>query len=102
MNEETLREHGIMFARLLESERFKELMGLYFTFIKRVNEETKEIDYQIIENPPEVVAQKMQGKVAEEQNTIQVVTGGVAQAVLEQAKKKANTGGRRYKDPKRR
>lgn len=93
-----LREYGLMFSKLMESERFKELMGLYFTFTKSVNEETKEIEFQVIENPPEIVAQKMQGKVQNQENSIQVVSGGAAQAVLDNAKK---LGGRRHRDPKR-
>lgn len=97
-----LREYGLMFSKLMESQRFRELIGLYFTFTKAINEETKEIEFQVIENPPEVVAKKMQGKYQEKEESIQVVSGAQAQAVLDQAKKAATAGGRRYKDPKRR
>ncbi len=82
-----LREYGLLLSALMESSRFRELMGLYFTFTRAVNEETKEIELQVIENPPEVVAQKMKGKVQEEENAIQVVTPGAAQAILDKAKK---------------
>lgn len=84
-----LREYGLMFSTLMESARFRELVGLYFTFTKAVNEETKEIEFQVIENPPEVVAERMKGKVVEEENAIQVVTPGAAQAILDKAKKQA-------------
>jgi hypothetical protein len=95
-----LREYGLMFSKLMESDRFKELVSLYFTFIKEVNEETREINFQVIENPPEVIAKKMQGKAVSEQEQIKIVSGSQAQAVLDAAKK--NAGGRRHKDPKRR
>lgn len=98
-----LREYGLFFSKLMESSRFRELMELYFTFTKVVNEETKEIEFQVIENPPEIVAKKMQGKYQDNEETIQVVSGSQAQAVLDHAKKVGgNNGGRRYKDPKRR
>ena len=99
-----LREYGLFFSKLLESARFRELMELYFTFTKAVNDETKEIDIQVIENPPEVVAKKMQGKHLAQEETIQVISGTQAQAVLEKAKRAVGgaSGGRRYKDPKRR
>lgn len=98
-----LREYGLMFSKLMESQRFRELIGLYFTFTKVINEETKEIEFQVIENPPEVVAKKMQTQYQEKEETIKVVSGGQAQAVLAQAKRAANnSGGRRYKDPKSR
>ncbi len=84
-----LREYGIMFSALMQSERFRELVGLYFTFTKTINEETKEIEFQVIENPPEIVAERMKGKVQQEENAIQVVTPGAAQAILEKAKKNA-------------
>lgn len=96
-----LREYGIMFGKLMESARFRELVGLYFTFTKLVNEETRTIDFQVIENPPSVIAQKMQGKAVAEQEAIQIVTGGQAQAILDSAKKNLAVG-RRHKDPKRR
>lgn len=92
------REYGLIFAKLMESARFQELMALYFTFIKRVNEETKEIEFDIVENPPEIIAMKMKGQTKPQEPAIQVVSGNMAQAVLDQAK----SGGRRYKDPKRR
>jgi hypothetical protein len=84
-----LREYGLLFSALMESERFRELVGLYFTFVKAVNEETKEIELQVIENPPEIVAERMKGKVVEQENAIQVVTPGAAQAILDKAKKQA-------------
>lgn len=84
-----LREYGLLFSALMESARFRELVSLYFTFTKEVNEETKEINLQVIENPPEVIAERMKGKVQEEENAIQVVTPGAAQAILEKAKKQA-------------
>jgi len=73
-----LREYGIMFSRLMESARFRELVSLYFTFTKVINEDTKEIDFQVIENPPEVIASKMQGKAVSEAERIQVVSGSQA------------------------
>lgn len=96
-----LQQYGLMFSRLMESARFRELVSLYFTFTKVVDEETRTIDFQVIENPPEVIAQKMQGKAVNEKETIQIVSGSQAQAVLDAAKQNA-AGGRRYKDPKRR
>jgi len=96
-----LREYGIMFGKLMESARFRELVGLYFTFTKLVDEETRTIDFTVVENPPEVIAKKMQGKAVEEKEAIQIVSGSQAQAVLDAAKKNL-AGGRRHKDPKRR
>lgn len=101
--EAKLREYGLMFSKLMESQRFQELMGLYFTFTKAVNEETKEIEFQVIENSPEIIAKKMKGEQTKEENAIQIVSGGQAQAILDAAKRAAeSSGGRRYKDPKRR
>ena len=105
MNVETkaddkLREYGLMFSKLMESARFRELVSIYFTFTKVVDEETKEIDFQVIENPPSIIAAKMKGETVTEQPAIQVVSGSVAEAVLKKAKESA--GGRRHKDPKRR
>lgn len=98
-----LREYGLMFSKLMESETFKNLVGLYFTFQKFVNEETKEIEFTVIENPPEVIAQKLAAAQQNTDNKIQVVSGGAAKAVLEKAKRSAaEPGGRRYRDPKRR
>jgi hypothetical protein len=88
-----------MFAKLMESDRFKELVSLYFTFVKSVDETTKEIDFQVIENPPEVIAKKMQGKAVNEQEAIQIVSGSQAQAILDAAKKNA---GRKHTDIKKR
>lgn len=100
---EKLRQYGLMFSKLMESQRFRELVGLYFTFTKVVNHETREIDFQVIENPPEVIAKKMSAAQVKEEEVIQIVSGSQAQAVLEAAKKKAEQGaGRRHKDPKRR
>lgn len=84
-----LREYGLMFSKLLESKRFIELMNLYFTFQKVVDNETKEIDFQVIENPPEVVAQKVQAQNQENKPAIEVVSSGMAQKVLKQAEKAA-------------
>jgi acyl CoA:acetate/3-ketoacid CoA transferase alpha subunit len=95
-----LREYGMVFTKLLESDRFKDLLSTYFTFQQVVDEETKQIEVTVIENPPEVIAQRMRGSApllsarqarshAETQKTIQVVSGGAAQAVLNQAKKNA-------------
>lgn len=97
-----LREYGLMFSKLMESETFKNLVGLYFTFQKFVNEETKEIEFTVIENPPEVIAQKLTVAQQNTDNKIQVVSGGAAKAVLEKAKRSAESGGRRYHEPKRR
>jgi len=85
--EAKLREYGALFAQLMESERFKELLGLYFTFQQLVNEETKEITVQVIENPPEEVARRMQAKMHESENQIQIVSGSAAQSILETVKK---------------
>lgn len=84
-----LKEYGIVFFRLLESQRFKDLMSVYFTFQKVVNDETKEIDFQIIENPPEIVAQKVQAQGQGKKPTVELVSGSAAKAILEQAEKKA-------------
>lgn len=101
-----LREYGLLFSELMKSGRFRELLGFYFTFIRAVNDETKEIDIQVIENPPERVAELMQaaaGTQKQQEPQVQLVSGSAAQAVLAQAKKAAaEVGGRRYKDPKRR
>lgn len=94
-----LQQYGLMFARLMESARFRELVGLYFTFTKVVDEETRTIDFQVIENPPEVIAAKMQGQTVNPKEQIQIVSGSQAQAILDSAK---TAGGRRHKDPKRR
>ena len=98
-----LQQYGLMFARLMESQRFRDLVGLYFTFTKVVDVETKTIDFQVIENPPEVIAKKMAASQAKDAESIQIVSGSQAQAVLDAAKKKAEQGaGRRHRDPKRR
>ena len=98
---EKLRQYGLMFSKLMESQRFRELVSLYFTFTKVVNHETKEIDFQVIENPPEVIAKKMQAVQMKEEESIQIVSGSRAQAILDAAKKSAEQGGRR-RDAKRR
>lgn len=85
-----LKEYGTVFIRLLESQRFKELMSVYFTFQKVVDDETKAIDFQIIENPPEVIAKKVQAQqVQNKKPAIEVVSGGMAEKVLKQAEKAA-------------
>lgn len=84
-----LREYGLMFSKLMESQRFRDLMSVYFTFQRVVDDETKEIDFTVIENPPEVVAQKMQAQTKDSKPAIEVVSGGAAKAILEQAEKKA-------------
>lgn len=89
VTDQVLKDHGFMFMQLLQSQRFRELMNLYFTFQKFVNEETKEIDFRIIENPPEVVAQRMAGMSVSGEEASQLITGVKAMAVLEQTKKKA-------------
>lgn len=81
-----LREYGLMFSKLMESPRFRELMSLHFTFQKEVDEESKQIDFTVVENPPEVIAAKMKAQMGEAPQ-IQVVSGGAAQAVLAKAKR---------------
>lgn len=101
--DEKLRQYGLMFSKLMESQRFRDLVGLYFTFTQVVNHDTREIDFQVIENPPEVIAKKMAASQMKEEESIQIVSGSQAQAVLDAAKKKAEQGGgRRHRDPKRR
>jgi hypothetical protein len=57
--DQTLREHGLFMLELLKSDRFQELMKIYFTLQMVVNDMDKTVTYQVIENPPEEIAKRM-------------------------------------------
>lgn len=81
--------YGQLFAQLMESERFRSMMETFFTFQKFVDDHEKVVTFQVIENPPEVVAKKMAEQAAKLKPEIELVSGQVAQKILDQAKKGA-------------
>lgn len=86
-NTAKIQQYDMVFLKLLESDRFKDLLNVYFTFQQVIDEESKEITLSVVENPPEVVAQRLRGSQPEP--NVQIVSGSAAQAVLAQAKQVA-------------
>lgn len=81
--------YGQLFAQLLESERFRSMLETFFTFQKFVDDHEKIVTFQVIENPPEVVAQKMSEQAAKLKPEIELVSGQMAQKILDKAKEGA-------------
>jgi hypothetical protein len=88
MTESDMLVHGEIFSQLLQSERFREFVNMNFTIQKFVDDETKTIDIQVIENPPEVVMGKITEK-AKEANLIQLASPSMAEKIVKQAEKRA-------------
>lgn len=86
--EALLKAYGELFAQLLESERFNALFQTYFTLQKIVDEETKTVNFIAIENPPEIIAQKMRDQAQEAGSKIEVVSKSAAKRIVAQAGKK--------------
>lgn len=89
-NDLKLREYGAVFAQLLQSTIFKQLLDTYFTFTKVVDEETKSIELQVIENPPEVIAKKLKAQMGQyaPESKIEIVSEQKARAMLKNKGKK--------------
>lgn len=83
-----LHGYGLIFEQLLASERFKELFQLYFTLTKIVDDSAKTVYFEVIENPPEIIAQKMTKAASEESSKIQVVDESKAKKIIEKATKR--------------
>lgn len=82
--------YGQLFAQLMESERFRSMLETFFTFQKFVDDHEKIVTFQVIENPPEVVAQKLAAQAkTQQQPEIELVTGDMAQKILAKAKEGA-------------
>lgn len=93
-NQQQLLAYGHIFNQLLQSERFKQFMGVHFTIQKFVDEETKTIDIQVIENPPETVMQKMSAEIKNQEPSgkIQIVNPTVAERIVKRAERTAKAG----------
>lgn len=89
MTENDVMVHGEIFSQLLQSERFRDFVNLNFTIQKFVDDETKTIDIQVIENPPEVVLGRMSAKVKDTESRIQIASPSMAEKVVKQAEKLA-------------
>lgn len=89
MTQTDLLVHGEIFSQLLQSERFREFVNMNFTIQKFVDDETKTIDIQVIENPPEVVMGKITEKVKDNSNLIQLASPSMAEKIVKQAEKRA-------------
>jgi hypothetical protein len=90
-NQQQLVAYGHIFNQLLQSERFKQFMSVHFTIQKFVDEESKTIDIQVIENPPETVMQKMSAEIKNQEPSgkIQVVGPSAAEKIVKQAERAA-------------
>lgn len=84
--EELLIGYGELFEQLLQSKTFTDLMNLYFTFSKVVDDETKTVLFNVVENPPEIIAQKMKKLSEENRPLVEVVSKSQAQRIVEQVK----------------
>lgn len=51
--------YGLIFAQLLESDRFKTFFGCNFDLIKVVDDMTKTITMNVLEVPPNLVPERM-------------------------------------------
>jgi hypothetical protein len=90
-NQQQLVAYGHIFNQLLQSERFKQFMSVHFTIQKFVDEESKTIDIQVIENPPETVMQKMSAEIKNQEPSgkIQIVNPSTAEKIVKQAERAA-------------
>lgn len=82
-----LRGYGELFEQLLASERFTSLVAMYFTISKIVDESTKTVLFQVVENPPEVIAKKMLELSKDKKPLVEVFSKSKAKRIVEQAKK---------------
>lgn len=81
--------YGQLFAQLLESARFRDFMETFYTIQKFVDDQERVVTFQIIENPPDIIAKKIAEATKNAAPGIELVSGDTAQKILEQAKKGA-------------
>jgi len=85
--------YGLVFSELLKNEKFQAFVELHFTIQKLVDDEAKSIELRVIENPPEVVLEKLKaaGMFARQEDTsrIEVVGSSKAAQVIKMAERKA-------------
>lgn len=84
--------YGLVLNQLLQSEKFRMFVETYYTIQKVLNEEEKSIELRVIENPPEVILERMQGEVAKAEAAepkIEIVSGARAKQVVKMAEAKA-------------
>jgi hypothetical protein len=77
--------YGEIFNELLKSQIFKDLFEVYFTLTKIVDDSTKTVTFQVVENPPEVVAAKFQERARKAQDNKPLVMA--TEAVLKELDK---------------
>lgn len=98
---EILLAYGTIFNQLLLSDKFRLFMDTYYTVQKLVDEEKREITLQVIENPPEVVAKKIEAAAAsalrEESQRIQIAKPGDEVALAKKIVNNAREGAKKGK-----